>query len=43
MIWYAAVLTALGFDGGMLLGFIAPISVIAFGVDFFVHASGRAR
>ncbi|WP_419478965.1 MMPL family transporter [Ilumatobacter sp.] len=43
MIWYAAVLTALGFEGGMLLGFIGPISVIAFGVDFFVHASGRAR
>jgi predicted RND superfamily exporter protein len=43
MIWYAAVLTALGFEGGMLLGFIGPISVIAFGVDFFVHASGRTR
>ncbi len=43
MIWYAAVLSALQFEGGMLLGFIAPISVIAFGVDFFVHASGRAR
>ena len=27
----------------MLLGFIGPVSVIAFGVDFFVHASGRAR
>ena len=43
MIWYNAILTAFGFDGGMLLGFIAPISVIAFGVDFFVHASGRTR
>ncbi|GJM37687.1 MAG: hypothetical protein DHS20C19_10540 [Acidimicrobiales bacterium] len=43
MILYNAALTALGFEGGMLLGFIAPISVIAFGVDFFVHASGRAR
>ena len=43
MIWYNAVLTAIGFDGGLLLGFIAPISVIAFGVDFFVHASGRSR
>ncbi|MGI9623968.1 MAG: efflux RND transporter permease subunit [Acidimicrobiales bacterium] len=43
MLWYNAVLTVLGFEGGMLLGFIAPISVIAFGVDFFVHASGRAR
>ncbi|MCP5033715.1 MAG: hypothetical protein GY939_18105, partial [Actinomycetia bacterium] len=43
MIWYSAVLTIIGFEGGMLLGFIGPISVIAFGVDFFVHASGRAR
>ena len=43
MIWYNAALTLIGFEGGLLLGFIAPISVIAFGVDFFVHASGRAR
>lgn len=43
MLWYNAVLTLIGFQGGMLLGFIAPISLIAFGVDFFVHASGRAR
>ncbi|MDH3753599.1 MAG: MMPL family transporter [Acidimicrobiia bacterium] len=43
MLWYNAVLTVLGFEGGLLLGFIAPVSVIAFGVDFFVHASGRAR
>lgn len=43
MMIFAAVLTTIGFKGGLLLGFIAPISVIAFGVDFFVHASGRAR
>ncbi len=43
MLWYGAVLTLIGFEGGLLLGFIGPISVIAFGVDFFVHASGRAR
>lgn len=43
MLWFNAVLTAIGFEGGLLLGFIAPISVIAFGVDFFVHASGRIR
>jgi predicted RND superfamily exporter protein len=43
MLWYSAILTLIGFEGGMLLGFIGPISVIAFGVDFFVHASGRAR
>ena len=43
MLWSSAIFTVLGFEGGLLLGFIAPISVIAFGVDFFVHASGRAR
>ncbi|MCP5025056.1 MAG: MMPL family transporter [Actinomycetia bacterium] len=43
MLWYNAVLTVIGFEGGMLLGFIGPVSVIAFGVDFFIHASGRAR
>jgi predicted RND superfamily exporter protein len=43
MLWYNAILTLIQFEGGMLLGFIAPISLIAFGVDFFVHASGRAR
>lgn len=43
MLIYAAILTLLGFEGGLLVGFIAPISVISFGVDFFVHASGRSR
>ena len=43
MLWYNAVLTIIGFEGGLLLGFIGPVSVIAFGVDFFIHASGRAR
>ncbi len=43
MLWYNAVLTIIGFEGGLLLGFIGPVSVIAFGVDFFVHSSGRAR
>ncbi|MCH7789664.1 MAG: MMPL family transporter [Acidobacteria bacterium] len=43
MLWSSAIYTILGLEGGLLLGFIAPISVIAFGVDFFVHASGRAR
>ncbi|MFB3099499.1 MAG: MMPL family transporter, partial [Acidimicrobiia bacterium] len=32
-----------GFEGGLLLGFIVPISIISFGVDFFIHAIGRAR
>jgi predicted RND superfamily exporter protein len=27
----------------LLLGFIVPISIISFGVDFFIHATGRAR
>lgn len=43
MLLYSAVLELAGFDGGMLLGFVVPIATIAFGVDFFVHASGRAR
>lgn len=43
MLWYGALLEVLGFKGGMLLGFVAPIATISFGVDFFVHASGRAR
>ena len=43
MLWSSAIYTVLGLEGGLLLGFIAPISIIAFGVDFFVHASGRAR
>lgn len=43
MLLYSAVLELAGFDGGMLLGFVVPIATIAFGVDYFVHASGRAR
>jgi predicted RND superfamily exporter protein len=43
MLLYSAVVELAGFDGGMLLGFVVPIATIAFGVDFFVHASGRAR
>lgn len=35
--------TAMGFKGGLLLGFIVPIALISFGVDFFAHASGRTR
>ncbi|MCP5114497.1 MAG: MMPL family transporter, partial [bacterium] len=33
----------LGFKAGLLLGFIVPVSIISFGVDFFIHAFGRAR
>ena len=43
LLWFAACTTLLGFQGGMLLGFIVPISVISFGVDFFFHATGRTR
>ena len=43
MLWYGAAIEILGFKGGMLLGFVAPIATISFGVDFFIHASGRAR
>ena len=43
LLWFAASTTVLGFQGGMLLGFIVPISVISFGVDFFFHATGRTR
>ncbi len=43
LLWFAACTTLLGFQGGMLLGFIVPISVISFGVDFFFHSTGRTR
>jgi predicted RND superfamily exporter protein len=40
---YKGIFGLIGLKGGMLLGFIVPISIISFGVDFFVHAVGRAR
>ena len=40
---YKGIWALLGFKGGLLLGFIVPISIISFGVDFFIHAIGRAR
>ncbi|MEA2000878.1 MAG: MMPL family transporter [Actinomycetota bacterium] len=40
---YKGIWALVGLKGGMLLGFIVPISVISFGVDFFIHAIGRAR
>ncbi|MCP4964380.1 MAG: MMPL family transporter [bacterium] len=40
---YKGIWALLGLKGGMLLGFIVPISIISFGVDFFIHAIGRAR
>ncbi|MDJ0770111.1 MAG: MMPL family transporter [Ilumatobacter sp.] len=43
MLLYGGVLDRLGFDGGMLLGFIVPVAGIAFGVDFFIHAVERIR
>ncbi len=43
MLLYGGILDRLGFDGGMLLGFIVPVAGIAFGVDFFIHAVERIR
>ncbi|MCP3997569.1 MAG: MMPL family transporter [bacterium] len=40
---YKGIWALVGLKGGMLLGFIVPISIISFGVDFFIHAIGRAR
>ncbi len=40
---YKGIFALIGFKGGLLLGFIVPISIISFGVDFFIHAIGRAR
>jgi len=40
---YKGIFGLVGLKGGMLLGFIVPISIISFGVDFFIHAFGRAR
>ena len=40
---YKGIWALIGLKGGLLLGFIVPISIISFGVDFFIHAIGRAR
>jgi uncharacterized protein len=40
---YKGIFGLVGLKGGLLLGFIVPISIISFGVDFFIHAIGRAR
>jgi predicted RND superfamily exporter protein len=40
---YRGIFALVGFKGGMFLGFIVPISIISFGVDFFIHSSGRMR
>jgi len=40
---YKGIFALVGFKGGLLLGFIVPVSIISFGVDFFIHASGRTR
>jgi len=40
---YKGIFALIGLKGGLLLEFIVPISIISFGVDFFIHAIGRAR
>ncbi len=40
---YRGIFALVGLKGGMLLGFIVPVSIISFGVDFFIHSSGRMR
>ena len=40
---YKGIFALVGLKGGMLLGLIVPISIISFGVDFFIHAIGRSR
>lgn len=40
---YRGIFALIGLKGGLLLGFIVPVSIISFGVDFFIHASGRTR
>ncbi len=40
---YKGIWALIRLKGGLLLGFIVPISIISFGVDFFIHAIGRAR
>ncbi len=40
---YKGIFALIGLKAGLLLGFIVPVSIISFGVDFFIHALGRAR
>ncbi len=40
---YKGIFALVGLKGGLLLGFIVPISIISFGVDFFIHSTGRTR
>ncbi|MFV1990265.1 MAG: MMPL family transporter [Acidimicrobiales bacterium] len=43
IIQFQAVMTLMDMRGGLLLGIVVPISAISFGVDFFVHSTGRLR
>ena len=40
---YTAATLAFGLKESMLLSFIVPISVVSFGVDFFIHGFSRCR
>ena len=44
MLAYNGVAALVGLKmGSLLLAFIVPIAMISFGVDFYIHGSGRAR
>jgi len=44
MLAYNGVAALIGLKmGSLLLAFIVPIAMISFGVDFFIHGSGRVR
>lgn len=43
MVFMAAVLTLTFRGTSLLVALVVPISVISFGVDFFIHAMGRIR
>ena len=44
MLTYNGIVALVGLKmGSMLLSFIVPIALISFGVDFYIHGSGRVR
>lgn len=43
MMFYTGITALIGLETSPLLQLIVPISMISFGVDFFIHAAGRVR